>query len=297
MRRPTSTFQRGHTARLLPSRVGRHDPGRLQPRRTQWASLSGQAPSPHVVAKSFGSRTNVGRTGFRLGAAAIKTPLRGPDLHEAPASVGVSLEISAPRVVCFPPTAREPLTHLQLRRNEGAIAATPHRDRFAVDSHRHEKGPCVRWGSGDLSRCPGAVRIDPGIGHRVPCPGPRRNQSCGIASMQSLLAIESASEAERGTALRMLSTVIGALPFGLVAMGVTAELLGARLTRSPRRWWASWSREHCSAAVRRCWDLDRNHRSSCHPGPVKPEPFAAVPPDSADPFYGPRRFARMFDLA
>ena len=44
-----------------------------------------------------------------------------------------------------------------------------------------------------------------------------------FASMQSLLAIESAGESERGVALGLMSTCIGALP-----VGALAELLGTR---------------------------------------------------------------------
>jgi len=50
----------------------------------------------------------------------------------------------------------------------------------------------------------------------------------GFASMQSLLAIESASESERGAALGVLSTAIGAMPLGMILVGVAAEALGAR---------------------------------------------------------------------
>lgn len=52
----------------------------------------------------------------------------------------------------------------------------------------------------------------------------------GFATMQSLLAIESATVAERGAALGLLSTAIGALPLGMVGIGVVAELLGPRAT-------------------------------------------------------------------
>ena len=52
----------------------------------------------------------------------------------------------------------------------------------------------------------------------------------GFATMQSLLAIESATAAERGAALGLLSTAIGALPLGMVGIGVVAELLGPRAT-------------------------------------------------------------------
>jgi predicted MFS family arabinose efflux permease len=50
----------------------------------------------------------------------------------------------------------------------------------------------------------------------------------GFASMQSLLAIESADGSERGVALGVLGTCIGALPIGTVVIGVLAELLGTR---------------------------------------------------------------------
>ncbi|MGW0558467.1 MFS transporter [Streptomyces sp. NPDC002926] len=50
----------------------------------------------------------------------------------------------------------------------------------------------------------------------------------GFGSMQSLLAIESAHDTERGAALGVLSTAIGALPLGMVAIGAGAELLGTR---------------------------------------------------------------------
>jgi predicted MFS family arabinose efflux permease len=49
-----------------------------------------------------------------------------------------------------------------------------------------------------------------------------------FASMQSLLAIESARDTERGVALGVLSTAIGAMPIGMVAIGASAELLGTR---------------------------------------------------------------------
>jgi predicted MFS family arabinose efflux permease len=52
----------------------------------------------------------------------------------------------------------------------------------------------------------------------------------GFASMQSLLAIESASESERGAALGLLSTAIGALPIGMVLVGVVSQLVGPRTT-------------------------------------------------------------------
>jgi predicted MFS family arabinose efflux permease len=50
----------------------------------------------------------------------------------------------------------------------------------------------------------------------------------GFASMQSLLAIESASVFERGAVLGVLSTAIGSLPVGMVVIGFGAQLLGAR---------------------------------------------------------------------
>jgi MFS family permease len=50
----------------------------------------------------------------------------------------------------------------------------------------------------------------------------------GFGSMQSLLAIESAGPNERGVALGVLSTAIGALPIGMAAIGLGAELLGTR---------------------------------------------------------------------
>lgn len=50
----------------------------------------------------------------------------------------------------------------------------------------------------------------------------------GFGSMQSLLAIESASPNERGVALGVLSTAIGALPIGMAAIGLGAELFGTR---------------------------------------------------------------------
>lgn len=50
----------------------------------------------------------------------------------------------------------------------------------------------------------------------------------GFGSMQSLLAIESAGASERGIALGVLSTAIGALPIGMATIGLGAELLGTR---------------------------------------------------------------------
>lgn len=49
-----------------------------------------------------------------------------------------------------------------------------------------------------------------------------------FGSMQSLLAIESAHDTERGVALGVLSTAIGAMPIGMVLIGAGAELLGTR---------------------------------------------------------------------
>jgi MFS family permease len=49
-----------------------------------------------------------------------------------------------------------------------------------------------------------------------------------FGSMQSLLAIESAGESERGAALGVLSTCIGALPVGMIVIGAGAEALGPR---------------------------------------------------------------------
>jgi len=49
----------------------------------------------------------------------------------------------------------------------------------------------------------------------------------GFASMQSLLAIESARPAEQGAALGLLSTAIGALPLGMLCVGVGAQWFGA----------------------------------------------------------------------
>jgi MFS family permease len=50
----------------------------------------------------------------------------------------------------------------------------------------------------------------------------------GFASMQSLLAIESASVFERGAALGVLSTAIGSLPLGMVVIGFGAQAFGPR---------------------------------------------------------------------
>jgi MFS family permease len=49
----------------------------------------------------------------------------------------------------------------------------------------------------------------------------------GFGSMQSLLAIESAGRAEQGAALGLLSTAVGALPLGMLYVGVSAQVLGA----------------------------------------------------------------------
>jgi MFS family permease len=49
-----------------------------------------------------------------------------------------------------------------------------------------------------------------------------------FGSMQSLLAIESAGESERGAALGVLSTCIGALPVGMIVIGAGAEAVGPR---------------------------------------------------------------------
>jgi len=49
-----------------------------------------------------------------------------------------------------------------------------------------------------------------------------------FGSMQSLLAIESAGEFERGAALGVLSTCIGALPVGMILIGAGAEAVGPR---------------------------------------------------------------------
>jgi MFS family permease len=50
----------------------------------------------------------------------------------------------------------------------------------------------------------------------------------GFGSMQSLLAIESAGATERGVALGVLSTAIGALPIGMAGIGLAAEVVGPR---------------------------------------------------------------------
>jgi MFS family permease len=48
----------------------------------------------------------------------------------------------------------------------------------------------------------------------------------GFGSMQSVLVIESASRAERGAALGLLSTAIGAMPLGMLLVGFSAQSLG-----------------------------------------------------------------------
>lgn len=55
-----------------------------------------------------------------------------------------------------------------------------------------------------------------------------------FGSMQSLLAIESAGEMERGAALGVLSTCIGAMPVGMILIGIGAEIVnpGTALTVS-----------------------------------------------------------------
>jgi hypothetical protein len=50
-----------------------------------------------------------------------------------------------------------------------------------------------------------------------------------FGSMQSLLAIEAAGPGEQGAALGLLSTAIGALPLGMLYVGVSAQWLGAPL--------------------------------------------------------------------
>jgi predicted MFS family arabinose efflux permease len=52
-------------------------------------------------------------------------------------------------------------------------------------------------------------------------------QGC-FTAMQGLLAIESAGESQRGAALGVLSTCIGALPIGMVLMGLEAAAVGIR---------------------------------------------------------------------
>jgi len=49
-----------------------------------------------------------------------------------------------------------------------------------------------------------------------------------FAAMQGLLAIESAGESARGAVLGVLSTCIGALPLGMVLIGVEAASAGVR---------------------------------------------------------------------
>jgi predicted MFS family arabinose efflux permease len=51
-----------------------------------------------------------------------------------------------------------------------------------------------------------------------------------FGSMQSLLAIEGVGQGDRGAALGLLSTAIGALPLGMIFVGVSAAGLGAPLT-------------------------------------------------------------------
>jgi predicted MFS family arabinose efflux permease len=54
--------------------------------------------------------------------------------------------------------------------------------------------------------------------------------SAGFGSMQGGLTIASVDADARPAAMGLLTTVIGwTLPFGMVLVGVTAELLGARL--------------------------------------------------------------------
>jgi MFS family permease len=50
----------------------------------------------------------------------------------------------------------------------------------------------------------------------------------GFVTMQSLLAIEAVGNAERGVALGVMSTCIGALPLGTLLMGILAEAFGTR---------------------------------------------------------------------
>ena len=59
-------------------------------------------------------------------------------------------------------------------------------------------------------------------------------QGC-FAAMQGLLAIESAGDSQRGAVLGILSTCIGALPIGMVLMGLEAASL-QRWTLSRRNW-------------------------------------------------------------
>jgi MFS family permease len=51
-----------------------------------------------------------------------------------------------------------------------------------------------------------------------------------FGAMQSVLALDGVDRAERGAALGLLSTAIGATPLGMLCIGVTAEGLGAPLT-------------------------------------------------------------------
>jgi len=50
----------------------------------------------------------------------------------------------------------------------------------------------------------------------------------GFSATQAMLAIESAAPSERGAALGVLSTAIGAMPLGMVLVGVLASATGAR---------------------------------------------------------------------
>jgi predicted MFS family arabinose efflux permease len=54
--------------------------------------------------------------------------------------------------------------------------------------------------------------------------------TAAYSSMQSLLAIESAGGTDQGAALGLLSTAIGSLPLGMLAVGLTAQAFGAPLT-------------------------------------------------------------------
>jgi predicted MFS family arabinose efflux permease len=54
--------------------------------------------------------------------------------------------------------------------------------------------------------------------------------SSGFAAMQSLIAIESVTETERGAALGLVSTAIGALPIGMLLLGGVSQVLGPRPT-------------------------------------------------------------------
>jgi MFS family permease len=53
--------------------------------------------------------------------------------------------------------------------------------------------------------------------------------SAGFSSMQGGLAVEAAGRDERALALGLVSMAIGALPIGMLLLGVSAQLLGARL--------------------------------------------------------------------